>query len=164
MFFSVGILYSVCDFLKLVKETPGIDQKFPDMFSTFSVASPKAIFEVSQRCEWVNMNIIGYLEVTSTGLQILDSKSPEEALRLQLSHLIDVYTPSWTPLISRGRSETMKYLPQNIQQCFREADLLDSTSDEVILWWDVFAQTSRKQKSDNNLETGRLGEKIINAI
>jgi hypothetical protein len=39
MIFSVGILYSAHDFLKLVDNTPSIDQRFPDMFKSFGVAS-----------------------------------------------------------------------------------------------------------------------------
>ncbi len=160
MYFSVGILYSAKDFLKLVEGTPGIDQKFPDLFRTFSVASPRAILDVSQECEWVRLNLDGYLEVTPKGQKILGAQSAENALRWQIKHLIDTYAPPWAPLLSRGRAEAMRYLRPNVQQCLREADLLTSLADEVISWWDALAQATWKQGQDNKLETGRRGERL----
>ena len=73
MYFSVGILYSAHEFLRFLQRTPGIKNNFPEVFRTFNnVASPSAILEVCQRCEWIRLNLAGDLEVTEKGLAILD--------------------------------------------------------------------------------------------
>lgn len=158
--FSVGILYSAQEFLEFLSKTSGIDLKFPEMVSNFSVASPKATLELTQKCEWIRLNVSGYLEITDRGQQVLQSKEPELALRLQIGHLIEADLPPWIPLLSRGRSEAQKYLPVNVLQCFKEAGLFGEPSDEIVNWWDRYSKVSRKTTKDKNLEIGRRGEKL----
>ena len=158
--FSVGILYSAQEFLEFVNSTPTLDLNFSEIFQTFAVASPKAIFELSQKCEWIRLNMSGNLEVTERGFQVLQSKQPEISLRIQIGHLIETYMPPWIPLISRGRMETQKYLPSGVKQCFKEAGLFSTPTDDIVNWWDKYSQVSRKKNKDNNLETGRRGEKL----
>ena len=158
--FSVGVLYSAQEFLAFINKTPGIDLKFPDIFKTFYVASPKAILEVSQKCDWVRLNTYGFLEITERGNVIIESKEPEMTLRIQIGHLIETYLPPWLPLLSHGRAETQKYLPKDVGQCFREAGLFGEISDDIILWWDRYSKVSRKQGKDTKLEVGRQGEKL----
>lgn len=160
MYFSVGILYSALDFLKLVKSTPGLDQRFPDMFRRFSVASAAAVLDVSQKCLWVCFNPNGYLEITPRGQILLSSHSPEDALRQQIKHLVEAYNPPWVPLLTRGRAEAVKYLPPDVQQCLREADLLTPPTYEIIRWWDALAETTRKQQQDDRIAIGRQGEQL----
>lgn len=157
--FSVGILYSAQEFLSFVQTNPNIGLGFKNMFNTFSVASPIAILDVSQKCEWIKLNVSGFLEVTEKGKLILE-KDSEAALRTQIGHLIESSTPAWIPLLSRGRSEAGKYLPLDVKQCFREAGLFESISDEIVNWWDKYSKISRKVNKDNNLEIGRKGEKL----
>ncbi len=158
--FSVGILYSAREFLELIHSDPGIDLRFPDVFNTFSVASPKAILEISQKCEWVQLDLNGHLIVTDRGNELLQAKQPELALRIQLGHVIETYLPPWIPLLLRGRSEAIKYLKPDVLQCLKEADLLNSFSDDVVNWWDKYSKLSRKINKDNKLELGRTGEKL----
>jgi hypothetical protein len=158
--FSVGVLYSAQEFLKLVIKEPKIGNDFPDMFASFSVASPKAILEVSQKCEWVQLNTDGYLYITDRGHQILDANQPEIALRIQLGFLIETYLPPWMPLLTRGRSEAQKYLSADVLQCMKEAGLFGYPNDDIVSWWDTHSKLSRKAKKDHSLETGRQGEKL----
>jgi hypothetical protein len=160
MYFSVGILYSAQEFLQFIKRTPGIGVDFSKLFSYFSLASSKAVLELSQKCEWVQLNLDGHLEVTDKGMQVLGTKSTEIALRVQLDHLIEAYRPSWIPLLSQGRSVAAKYLPIDVVQCFREAGLFASNTDEVVAWWDKIAKVSRKGSKDTKLDVGRKGEKL----
>jgi hypothetical protein len=158
--FSVGILYSAQDFLALVKDTPAIDLHFPSLFTNFGVASPSAVLEVSQRCEWVLVNIEGKLILTEKGQQIVQEKHEDIALRIQLGHLIESYLPPWLPVLAFGRSEAMKYLKPDIRQCFEEAGLADGETDEIVNWWDTYSKISRSAKKDKNVEVGRKGEKL----
>jgi hypothetical protein len=158
--FSVGVLYSAQEFLEFVSNTPDLDLSFSEIFQSFAVASPKAILELSQRCEWVRLNISGKLEVTERGYQVLLSKQPELSLRVQIGHVIETYLPPWIPLLSRGRMETQKYLPPGALQCFKEAGLFSTPTDDIVNWWDNFSKMSRKKNKDDNLQTGRRGEKL----
>ncbi len=158
--FSVGILYSAQEFIKFVNTTREVGLEFPEVFKTFAVASPKAILQVCQKCEWVRLNISGCLEVTDRGKMILDSYEPDLALRIQLGHLIEASLPPWIPLLSRGRAEAQKYLPVDVVQCLREAGLFGSVSDDVVSWWDRYSKVSRKVSKDAKLDIGRLGEKL----
>ena len=160
MSFSVGILYSAQDFLRLVESTPDIDQRFPGMFKSFGVASAEAVLEVSERCEWIRFNVKGFLEVTMRGQEIIESADPECALRRRLRDLIAAYDPPWAPLLARGRLEAIRFLSLNVQQCLREAGLLGEVDDEVISWWDDAGQVSRRRKQDERLEIGRVGERL----
>lgn len=158
--FSVGILYSAREFLEFVSNTPEIDLSFPDLFNTFLVASPKAMLELSQKCEWIRLNVDGKLEVTDRGIQVLNNQQLEIALRVQIGHLIETYLPPWIPLLSRGRSEAQQYLPANVLQCFNEAGLFGAISDDIVNWWDKYSKVSRRASKDNKLEIGRQGEKL----
>jgi hypothetical protein len=158
--FSVGILYAAQEFLEFVSKSPVLDLSFPDVFSTFSVASPRAVLELSQKCEWVRLNVTGKLEITERGLQVLQGKYPEFILRIQIGHLIESYLPPWIPLLSRGRQEAQRYFPADVRQCFREANLFSEPTDEIVSWWDKYSKISRKTRRDSNLETGRRGEKL----
>ena len=106
------------------------------------------------------VGLYGNLEITERGKLILQYNDPENALRLQVGHLIESLIPSWIPLLCRGRSEAGKYLPTDVLQCFREAGLFDGTSDEIVTWWDRYSKISRKTNKDNNVEIGRRGEKL----
>jgi hypothetical protein len=158
--FSVGVLYSAQEFLEFVSSTPNLDLSFSDMFQSFVIASPKAILELSQRCEWVRLNVAGKLEVTERGFLVIQYKQPELSLRVQIGHVIESYLPPWIPLLSRGRSETQKYLPPDALQCFKEAGLFSTPTDEIVSWWDTYSKVSRKKSKDDNLDVGRRGEKL----
>lgn len=161
MYFSVGILYSAQELLRFIKANPNVVSNFPEAFRSFSnVASIKAVFEICQMCEWVRLDTNGYLELTEKSDGILDDVSEEIKLRIQLHHLIEACRPTWMPLLTKGRSEALKYLPVDVVQCLREADLTGSYSDDVILWWDRVGKFTRRTGKDEKIDVGRRGEKM----
>lgn len=161
MDFSVGILYSAQELLGFIKSNPKVVTNFPEIFKTFdNVASAKVVFEICQKCEWIKLDIDGYLELTDKSDDILASTSIEKALRIQMQHLIEAYKPPWIPLLTRGRSESLKYLPVDVIQCLREAELTTSYSDDVISWWDRIGKVSRRTAKDEKVDVGRRGEKM----
>lgn len=161
MEFSVGILYSAQEILRFIKGNPRVLSGFSEIFDSLdTVASPKIVFEVCQRCEWVQIDVDGYVNLTDKADSIVADYPSEIILRTQLHHLIDAYKPTWIPLLTRGRNESIKYLPQDIVQCLREADLLNTYSDEVVLWWDKVGKISRRTDKDEKMDVGRRGEKM----
>ena len=156
--FSVGVLYSSQEFISFINTTPTLTLQFPPTFKYFSNVSLISILEVCQKCEWMCLNTSGYLEVTERGREILLADDPIKSLRIQIGHLIETYIPPWLPLLSRGRLETIQYLPPNVFQCFSEAKLFDEITTEIVGWWDKYSKVSRKIGKDLKLETGRQGE------
>ncbi|ARV45237.1 protein NO VEIN domain-containing protein [Bacillus inaquosorum] len=160
MTFSVGILYSVQEFLKFVKETPIKTTEFVLVFQKFKATSPSLVLEVAESCNWINIDLDSNVSVTSKGNEIVCGKNMRDALRVQLKHLIEMLKPSWSYLIHRGRKESLQYFPPDVQQCFKEAELVDSYEDDVVKWWDIFASVSRGKQQDTQLEIGRRGEEL----
>jgi hypothetical protein len=161
MYFSVGILYSAHEFLRFIKSNPKTVSNFPESFKTFNnIASIRAVFAVCQKCEWVTLDIEGYLVLTDRAESILGDISYEQILRIQLQHMVEAYKPSWIGLLTRGRSESLKYLSADVIQCLREAGLTESYSDDVILWWDKIGKISRRTGKDEKIDIGRRGEKM----
>lgn len=161
--FSVGILYASQDFLNLVYSQSGIDNSFPETFTEFSVASPSIVMNLCEHVGWVALKNNKY-EITETGREILDCSNPYKALRIQIGTLIEKEKPVWLPLLSRGRSEASKYFSNSIFQCFNEAELFSSLTDEIIAWWDKYINLSYEFNSSRNLNIGRKGERLTIAF
>lgn len=83
MYFSVGILYSAQELLRFIKSNPKIVSNFPEVFKTFNnVASAKAVFDLCQKCEWIKLDLDGYLELTDKSEEIISNLPPEKILRI----------------------------------------------------------------------------------
>jgi hypothetical protein len=160
MAFSVGILYSVQEFLKFAKETPIKTSDFISLFNRFEATSPSLVLEIAENSNWIKIDIDSNVSVSAKGEEIVSESHMRDALRIQLKHLIGDIKPSWSYLIHRGRKEAFQYFPDDVQQCFREAELINSYEADVVKWWDMFASVARGKQQDTQLETGREGERL----
>lgn len=160
MDFSVGVLYSSHSFLEVVQSTPLTSDEFPQIFRTFEVADPAVTLRIVQSCEWVSLNHFGRLQLTDAGRHVLSEPSPAGRLRVQLRDMIIASQPPWGGLLSRGRLDTMQYLPRNVLQCFREAGLFADESEAIVEWWDELARAARGRQEDANMFIGRRGERL----
>lgn len=160
MTFSVGILYSVQEFLKFVKETPIKTTEFVTLFRRFKATSPPLILELAENCNWIKIDLDSNVSLTPKGNEVITEDNMRNALRVQLKHLIGEIKPSWSYLIHKGRKEAFQYFPSEVQQCFKEAELIGSYEHDVVKWWDRFAAVARGKQQDTQLETGRIGEKL----
>lgn len=160
MSFSVGILYSTQEFLKFIDETPVKTNEFVDIFKKFEATSPTLILEVAENSNWIQSGLNSEIKVTERGQEVLSKTDMKEALRVQLKHLINDIKPAWSYLIHRGRKEALQYFPVEVKQCFKEAGLIHSYSEEVVKWWDTLAAIARDKQEGVQLETGRLGESL----
>jgi hypothetical protein len=157
---SVGLLYSAQEFLSFVTRNPVIGDEFERIGRRFVLASPQDVFSVSLRCDWVQINDKGLCMITSRGNQILGLDSSELMLRHQLQDIIEVYQPTWAMKIRAGRAEVRKFMPEDIEQIFKEAGLYEVWTDEIIGWWDTLAQRVHLQKACELLRVGRLAERL----
>ena len=157
--FSVVLLYAIRDFLKLSNSTKLLPKDFQKYFRMYKYADATKILEVSFKCGWVTMNTDGIILLTERGKYIMTS-GYKYALVFQLEDMISEYNPTWASVIPRGRQEVKCYVPEDVNQCFREAGLFDELSEDVIAFWDRLSLAYRKIKYERNNEVGRLGEKL----
>jgi Domain of unknown function (DUF3883) len=157
MSFSVGILYSAQEFVSFIHETPVAAEEFRRHFKRFSVARPEDILEVVVKCNWADIHMDGHCRITAKGKNLLGG-APEKVLRIQLYDVIDAEQPPWANKLQNGRNEAIRFFPDDVAQCFKEAGLLGSWSEEIINWWDRLAMAMRSRKLLINLNTGRLAE------
>lgn len=157
--YSVGVLYSIQEFLTFVAQNPVVGSEFEKIGSRFVLASSGDVFSASLRCGWVELNDSGVCVLTTRGREILTKSPAEVMLRYQLYDLIEVFQPSWAMKIRAGRAEVKPFLPPAVEQIFREAGLFAEWSDEIVAWWDTLAQAVRMRKADALLLTGRKAER-----
>lgn len=157
---SVGLLYSCQEFLSFVNRNSVIGDEFERIGRRFILASPRDVFSVSLRCDWVQLDDKGVCVVSPRGKDILGMASAELILRHQIQDIITVYQPTWAMKIRAGRAEVRKFLSDDIEQIFKEAGLFDAWSEEIINWWDILAQQIYFQKASELLKTGRLAERL----
>ncbi|MFD1462970.1 DUF3883 domain-containing protein, partial [Paenibacillus farraposensis] len=134
--------------------------EFTSVFQRFQATTSTQVLELSKNCSWININSMGNIEVSEHGNEILMQANMQDALRIQLKHLIRKYRPSWSYLLHKGRKEAFQYFPPNVKQCFKEAELINSYEPAVIEWWDQLAFIARKNQEDNKLRIGRAGEEL----
>lgn len=157
--FSVGLLYSCLDFLKLISSTGIVSEEFKRYFKNYKYSTADRILELSFQCGWVNVNQGGEIQLTERGTDIA-TKEYKTALIFQLEDLILNLNPSWASLLPKGRTEAKNYMPQDVSQCFREAGLFDNANDELIEFWDTLALAYRNYTHRRMTEIGRAGEKL----
>lgn len=160
MSFSVGILYSSVEFLKLLSQAPLSIDSFRDSFDRYIVASANEVLKVSQECSWILLNSQGYIHITDQGQKLLDSGDYQLILRRQIRDLIASYQPTWSKRMRHGRAEVKGFLSDEVSQCFKEAGLFGEWNDELIRWWDDLSQTSNARRSAELLEIGRTAERL----
>lgn len=161
MAFSVGILYSVQSFLKLISRTTINETEFLSAFvDRYELTTSQKVLKVAEDYNWIKLDIYGCLAVSEKGNEIISQDDMLNGLRVQLSHLIEKVKPTWSYLIHKGRKEAYQYFPAEVKQCFRDADLINSYNLDVIKWWDRLALIARGIQQNTQLEIGRIGEEL----
>lgn len=157
--FSVGVLYSCRDFLRLIPDSGMTSDQFNTYFKTYKYSTADKILCVSFKCGWTKITQEGIIELTERGMSLVqyDYKS---ALLFQLEDLISNYNPVWASLLAKGRVETKNFLPEDAFQCFKECGLFEKLTDEIITYWDNLALAYRNYAQKQIIEVGRNGEKL----
>jgi hypothetical protein len=157
--FSVGLLYSSHDFLRLIPDVGMTPSHFKNHFHTFKYTTAEKILDVSFKCGWSKLTKEGVITLSERGKQIaLVEYKP--ALLYQLEDLILNFNPVWGSLLSKGRSEAKNFLPAEVAQCFKECGLFDALTDDLIHFWDKMALAYRNYSQKRMTEIGRVGEKL----
>jgi hypothetical protein len=159
MAFSVGVLYSIQEFLQLANSHTLTAEHFTRE-TRFVLANPVTVLQVSQECNWVRLTVEGNIIVTERGQKITEGSTATFKLRLQIEDLISFHQPSWAAKIRHGRKEALVAMPADVEQCFGESGLLDSWDDDLRLWWLIAGQLARSRHSEKLSQTGHQAESL----
>ena len=157
--FSVGLLYSVRDFLKLNSISGMKPETFESYFKSYKYSTADKILTVSFKCGWAKINQQGLIELSERG-QNISGLEYEAALLLQLEDLILNFNPTWASLLLKGRTEAKNFLPPDALQCFKECGLFGDLTDDLIKFWDKLSLAYRNYSQKRMTEIGRAGEKL----
>jgi len=157
--FSVGLLYSTHDFLRLNLETGMTPDEFKKYFKLFKYSTSDKILQVCFKCGWAKVTQEGNMELSKRGIEIT-KYDYKPALLLQLEDLILNFNPPWASIIPKGRTEAKNFLPPDALQCFKECGLFGELTDELIKFWDKLSLAYRNYTQQKMTEIGRTGEKL----
>lgn len=157
--FSVGLLYSCRDFLRLNFEAGMSPDEFKQYFQRFKYSTADNILLVSFKCAWIKLTKDGTIRLTDRGREISNNEY-KGALLIQLEDLILSFNPAWSSILQKGRTEAKNFLPLEVRQCFDEAGLFENITDELIRIWDNLSLASRNYTQKKKTEIGRIGEKL----
>jgi hypothetical protein len=83
------------------------------------------------------------------------------AMRLLIRRAIEACRPPWVTAIPYGRTQVLRFITKDEEQCFASAGLLDAhPSDEIARWWDELAGLIRTRQDDEKAKTGRQAEAL----
>jgi hypothetical protein len=157
--FSVSLLYSAHDFLRLILEAGMTPSHFKSHFSTFKYSTAEKILDVSFKCGWSKLTKDGIIILSERGKQVA-TVDYKPALLYQLEDLILNFNPVWGSILLKGRSDAKNFLPLDVAQCFKESGLFDELNEEIIKFWDKLALAYRNYSQKRMTEIGRAGEKL----
>jgi hypothetical protein len=84
-----------------------------------------------------------------------------EALRFLVGKIIQHCRPPWAVAIPYGRSQVVRLMTTDEEQCFVSAGLLaPQPASDALLWWDELARLMRALHDDQNAQTGREAEAL----
>jgi hypothetical protein len=158
MTFSVGVLYSVHEFLEFANGTRLTAEEFAKE-RRFALTKPDLILEVSQNCNWIHLTVQGEIKLTPRGERIVKAATAPLRLRLQIEDLIEFHNPPWATKIRHGRKEAAVGMPNDVIQCFEESGLMEAWNDDLIVWWDASSLLARSRHSEKLSKTGRTAER-----
>lgn len=99
--------------------------------------------------------------IAALSLKQPNRATPIETLQTIITTAIVHFRPPWATAIPYGRSQLVRLLSPDEQQCLASARLLESNPpDNVVAWWDHLATLFRTEVNAANNATGRHGEQL----
>lgn len=127
--------------------------------SHISGTATSDVLLTAQKCEWIIINEDA-IELSKMAQQYVHGLN-DNVRRSMLFDYISKVRPAWASLLTKGRSESVPFLPADIKACFYDANLMKIPLEEnVILWWDEIARILYEEKDQRRIAIGRHGEKL----
>ncbi|MTE27022.1 DUF3883 domain-containing protein [Winogradskyella ouciana] len=157
--FSVSTIYSAKDFLCLASKNTLTTSEFLLSFKKYQFDTATNVLKLVTECGWIHLGIDGQIKLSKRG-EVISKLNYRSALVKQLEDMILIYNPNWASFLTKGRSETIRFLPDEPKQCFKEAGFMGDLTSELIDVWDRLSLAYRNYSNKQKLETGRIGERL----
>ncbi len=157
---SPGLLHSSFKLLEMISKREHQLSVLASSLPRIEILPAVDVVNFTMGIGWVGSDHEGKAAMTASGALVYKLPQTQERFRQALLDYIGIARPAWAQLTPRGRQETLSALSPEIWQCFAEAKLVGSYSEEVVSWWDALAARARGQSSEIFLETGRKGERF----
>jgi hypothetical protein len=157
---SPGYLHSSFKLLEIIARRDHKLLNLSESLGRIEILRASEVVNFALGIGWIATDELGTAKLSTSGARVYSLAITSERFRQAILDFVGVGQPAWSQLIPRGRSETLSTLSPAVWQCFAEAELIASYSDEVVRWWDALAARARGQRSEMLLEIGRRGEKL----
>lgn len=128
---SVGTLYAIQDLFDHLAAHSVAKDDFVTGFAKYGTSTAEDVYETATQLSWICTAESGQIVPTILGQQAHDAIGRPGKLRCQLAKIIEATHPAWAALLPKGRTEALVGFPQEIRQCFEEAQLLGDATDDV---------------------------------
>ena len=162
---TISSLRESLDFIQLINIYP--DYYYPWKVNNdykIRYKSRQHCADLSVKCNWLTIEKENQLRPTDRGIELINQTDEKAAYRNQLYDLVKIYKPLWASHLSRGRVESIEFVPDSIKDIFKMVGLYDPDhlhfDDEAIKWWDKIAGSYYTQRDEYNTIIGRIGEKL----
>lgn len=158
--FSPGLAQGCFELLGIASRNSLTFPQILASFPQFGTLPTGRISELAQRIGWLLVNDEGVATVSVIGMRLIALGHYQAMLRQALLDYIDIERPPWIQNATYGRARVVRFAARDTAQVFVEAGLVDSTADEVVVFWDSLAALARGQHNQRLSEIGRQGERL----
>ena len=156
---SPGVAYGCFELLRLLAQTP-MPVTAARALGKLGVVSAKRVTDCSILLGWTEVNDTGLLAPTLRGQAVSIMPRTEEKLRGILLDMVSATNPPWVQNARFGRRRVLQYAPPEIAQICQEAGLAETSTPDVVGFWDILAAQARGLHDVRLNETGRAGERL----
>ena len=122
--------------------------------------SSASALSLAEALAWLEVNEMGQLQASASGLKVHTADGYEAALRCILLHYVETQSPDWLQNASYGRSRVLNFCPVGVRQVFVEAGLAGELEQDVVDFWDWLAAVARGLQKNHLVAIGREGERL----
>lgn len=156
---SPGIIASSLYLFDLLDKYIVTQSELRREFITISGTKTEDVLETCFECQWI-LSDIENIKVSARARELIQL-SFIETEREMIKDFLLINKPSWITLFTKGRLESVPFLPRDIQACFFDAKLMEQTPDTTAtLWWDNLLVKIYNEREAEQLLTGRFGERL----
>lgn len=118
------------------------------------------IVECAHSLNWLKTESNGRIKSSEDLNSILAQKDYSEIVRQVVLDYAKKIRPSWLQNTLSGRLKVVHFAGAGVAQLLWEADLIDSTNQRTVEFWDTLAHIARGLQNAKLTDIGRIGERF----
>lgn len=154
---SPSIAYGCVDLLDILSRNSDVERSNVQDFPITSV-NPTEVVNLLSRIGWVEVDKSDKVSISDRGTKIQELPLLFNKIRWLILDFLDSEKPEWLTLLSGGRADTMRYVPEEISQTFDECELIEREDVDIVKFWSRLMVIARVQKDMDLSDVGANGE------